>query len=261
MKLYRINALLLKYYYITKNRIDRIFDIIYWPLLDLLIWGFASSFIEDISNYNIMSMVLGGIILWVFVWRAGQDMAVYVLEDFWSRNTYHLYSSPVKTSEHVISIIIFGMLRSIATFTVLSILAGLIYSFNILSIPLFFVVIAATLLSLFGWVIGTFVIAMIMRYGKRIQVLAWSIIWIIQPFSCVFYPLKSLPEWAQPISSKIPTTYIFENLRSVVATGTVNAGELWYAFFANMALFILAIIFLKYSMDKARETGLLAKAD
>ena len=34
----RINALLLKYWYITKNRWDRLFDLFYWPLIDLLVW-------------------------------------------------------------------------------------------------------------------------------------------------------------------------------------------------------------------------------
>ena len=90
MKLHRINALLLKYYYITINRVDRLFDIIYWPILDLFIWGFTALFIQKLSDVNVMSMLLGAVILWVFVWRASQDIAVFVLEDFWSRNLYHL---------------------------------------------------------------------------------------------------------------------------------------------------------------------------
>ena len=84
MKFYRINALLLKYYYITINRIDRIFDIFYWPVVDLFIWGFAAFYIQQLSDVNILSMLLGGIILWIFVWRSSQDIAVFVLEDFWS---------------------------------------------------------------------------------------------------------------------------------------------------------------------------------
>ena len=96
MKLHRIFALLLKYYYISINRVDRLFDVIYWPIIDLFMWGFAAIYMEGISSKKLVGMLLGGIILWMFVWRSSQDIAVFVLEDFWSRNLYHLFSSPIK---------------------------------------------------------------------------------------------------------------------------------------------------------------------
>ena len=138
MKLYRINALLLKYWYICIHRADRLFDVFYWPLLDVVLWGFASSFISGISEYNPLSMLLGGVILWVFIWRASQDISVFVLEDFWSRNLYHVFSSPVRISEHLTSIILVGFLRSLVTFTFLVIISYFMYSFNFFAIPILF---------------------------------------------------------------------------------------------------------------------------
>jgi len=261
MKFYRINALMLKYYYITINRLDRLFDIVYWPVLDLILWGFASAFIEDISKVNVLSMILGGIILWVFVWRSSQDMAVFVLEDFWSRNLYHLFSSPVRISEHMVSIFLIGFIRAFATFFFLAILAFLINSFNILTIPLFYIAIAMFLLSLVGWALGLFITGMILRYGKRIQVLAWSTVWILQPFSCVFYPLSALPEWAQTIARFVPTTYVFENLRSLLSSGVVNYTQLLYSLITSLVLLFFMILFLRASFERARESGMLAKAD
>ena len=105
MELYRVNALLLKYYYISINRLDRIFDIIYWPILGLLIWGFTTAFIEQLSEVSVSSMIFGGVILFVFVWRSAQDITIYVLEDFWSRNLYNLFTSPVRPSEISLSVI------------------------------------------------------------------------------------------------------------------------------------------------------------
>ena len=261
MKFYRITALLLKYWYISINRFDRLFDVFYWPLLDLVIWGFASAYIQDISEYNLLSMFLGGIILWVFLWRASQDIAVYVLEDFWSKNLYHLFSSPVTLTEHVTSIILVGFLRSLVTFAFLTFFAALLYQFNFFTLPFIFIGAAVFLLLLFGWFMGFLVVSLILRYGQRIQVLAWSITWVIQPFSCVFYPLSALPAWAKPIASVLPTPHIFENLRSLLFQGVINWSSLGYSFCVELVLLFLGGWFLKKSFEHARYSGLLAKSD
>src|SRR3989338_9452830 len=171
MKWHRILALMLKYWYITIARADRLFDVFYWPMIDLVVWGFASKFITELSEVNLLSVLLGAVILWTFLWRASQDMSVYVLEDFWSRNLYHLFSSPIKVSEHIIAIILFGLGRSLVTFVFLAILAFALYAFNIFSIPLFFLIIAIFLLSLLGWILGLVITGLIFRFGQRIQVL------------------------------------------------------------------------------------------
>jgi len=261
MKLHRINGLLLKYYYITINRVDRLFDIIYWPVIDLFIWGFTALFIQKLSDVNVLSMLLGAVILWVFVWRASQDIAVFVLEDFWSRNLYHLFTSPVKLSEHLTSIIIIGFLRALVTFVLMWLVGIFFYSFNILAISPLLIALSVFLLTLFGWAIGLFVAAFIFRYGQRIQVLAWSVTFLISPFACIFYPLSALPNWAAKIASVIPATYVFEALRAMINKTPVNQAGLLYSLISSIVLFVLTAFFLESSFRKSRKTGLLAKGD
>src|SRR3989338_1834168 len=261
MKFYRINALLLKYYYITINRIDSIFDIFYWPVVYLFIWGFAAFYIQQLSDVNILSMLLGGIILWIFVWRSSQDIAVFVLEDFWSRNLYHLFSSPVKLSEHLASIVLIGFLRSLATFAFMALFGILLYSFNILAISPLLLASSVFLLSLFGWIMGIFITSFIFRYGQRIQVLAWSVVFLMQPFVCVFYPLSALPSWAAKIAVLLPPTHVFEALMAEISGNPVNYVNLGYSLIANVALLVLVVLFLNSSFKKSKMTGLLAKGD
>lgn len=261
MRLYRINALLLKYYYITINRVDRIFDIAYWPVIDLFIWGFTGFYIQQLSDINVLSLLLGGIILWIFVWRSSQDIAVFVLEDFWSRNLYHLFTSPVKLSEHMSSIVIIGFLRSLATFLIMWPVAALFYSFNILKLSPLLIALSIFLLTLFGWAMGLFITAFIFRYGQRIQVLAWSVTFVLQPFACIFYPLASLPQWAQKIAVIIPPTHVFEALRASISKTPINYAGLFYAFVIDVILFVAMAYFLELSFKKSKQTGLLAKGD
>lgn len=259
MRFHRIYGLLLKYYYISKNRWDRIFDIFYWPLVDIFVWGFATIYIGKISNLNLLSAIMGGIIIWMFVWRASQDIAVFTLEDFWTRNLFNLFSSPVTTSEFIVSVLLFAFLRSIFTFAFMTLIAFLVYSFNLFGIGIFNIAVFVSALILIGWSIGIFITGFLFRFGERIQVLAWSIVWGIQPFSCVFYPLNSLPSWAQKIAYYNPITHVFENLRAVVLNTPINWGGIAYSFIGGIILLVLTLTFLGYSIEKARKTGLLAR--
>ena len=261
MKLHRINALLLKFFYINISRFDRLFDVFYWPTIDLFVWGFTSFYITKISEVNVLSMMIGGIILWTFVWRASQDIAVFVLEDFWSRNLYHLFSSPVTMWEHMASITIIGLIRSFVTFVFLSGVAFVFYAFNIFSIDPLMLGTAVFLLSMFGWTMGLFVTSLILRYGQRIQVLAWSTVWIIQPFSCVFYPLSVLPNWAAKIAVLLPTTYAFEALRASINHTPISYSSLIYAIGISFVFFIAMAVYLQRSFKHAKKSGLLAKGD
>jgi ABC-2 type transport system permease protein len=259
MRWYRVNALLLKYYYITINRFDRLFDLFYWPLLDIFIWGFMTLYIKDIADLNIINFILAGIILWVFVWRAAQDITVFVLEDFWSRNLYNLFSSPMMIKELVISVLIMGFFRAIIVFFFLSAIAFFIYRFTVLTISIVLLGLFVFALSIFAWALGLFISSLIMRYGSRIQVLAWSVVWIIQPFSCVFYPLSSLPSWAQNIAVLMPTTYVFEAMRASLNNSPVDMLGLFVAIVISIIFFVLASFFFYRSVLKARSSGLLAK--
>ena len=259
MMLHRINALMLKYYYITINRFDRMFDLFYWPLLDIFIWGFMSIHISKISNLNLISFIFGGIILWLFVWRSSQDISVFVLEDFWSRNVYNLFSTPLMLKELVISLIIWALIRTIIAFAFLTLVAYLIYHFTIFTIGILYLGMFVLVLIIFSWALGLFISSFIMRFGSKIQVLAWSLVWIVQPFSCVFYPLNSLPVWAQHIAVLLPTTYIFENMRAVLSGNDVNPYTMLLAIFLSLIFFLVSAMFFYSSFKSAKKSGLLAK--
>ena len=261
MKLHIIRALLLKYWYITKNRLDRMFDVFYWPLMSLLIWGFTTHYLKDFTGNFIINILVGGTVLWVFFHRAQQDITTYILEDFWSRNLYNLFSSPMKWSDMIGSIIIFGLIRATITFFFLAALAWILFAFNIFGAGIFAIALFASGLVLFGWVIGILISSLIFVYGLRIQVFAWSFAWLIQPFSAVFYPLAAMPVWIQRISIVFPTTHIFEGMRHAFHTGEIMWKNMGYAFGLNIILLLLACWVFKKSVDLSRKKGLLTRRE
>lgn len=261
MKWYRVRGLLLNYYYFSLNSLDRIFDVLYWPVLDLMIWGFMTFFINGISEFNVLNTILGGIVLWVFVWRASTDLVVYLLEGYWSRSIYHLFSTPIKNGELILSLFLVGIIRSFIAFAIMLVLSIFVYNFNIFVFNPVHLLMIIPMLLLFAWSVGLFVSSFIFRYGTRLQILAWSTIWIIQPFSCVFYPLSSLPPWAAKIAVLLPTTHMFEQLRATMAGQPFNYMGLLYAGIGTAILLTISSIMVVKSIAAAKKSGLLAKPE
>lgn len=261
MKMHVINALMLKYWYITINSLDRIFDIVYWPVIGLLLWGFTARFVNSFSDNSILPIFLGGFVLFVFFERAQQDAAIYILEDFWSKSVYYVFASPIRKIELIVSNILFAMLRAFISLAFLIIICFGLYSFNVFDAGIFAVALFVFQLLVFAWAFGIFVTAMIFRYGVRIQIFAWSFAWLIQPFSAVYYPLNSLPIWMQKIGVWIPITHVFEGFRQAFRDGTVSWYNMLFAFVLNIAFLLVAYLFFNLSLKKAEKTGLLVKGD
>ncbi|MBI5390459.1 ABC transporter permease [Candidatus Woesearchaeota archaeon] len=252
-----IKGLLLKHCYTSLNSLDRIFDLFYWPLLSLVLWGFTTYYLKGYLGNMIVAIFIGGATLFLFFERTQQDISVFILEDFWSRSLFVLFTSPVTATELIASTLIFGFARSIITLGALLIAGSLIFSFYLFSISAIWVLVFLFLLILLAWAFSFFIIGLVYRYGMKIQVFAWSITWLIQPFSAVYYPVASLPPLLQKVSWFIPLTHIFEGFRELLATGTIHSTfGLWYAFFVTIALLFLSVLYLERSLRKALKEGL-----
>src|SRR5262245_9591754 len=250
-------GLVYKFACICYRSLDRIFDIVYWPVISLLLWCFTSTFVSTTSSSSgVMEFFLGGAVLWSLFWRAQTDVGTFILEDFWSRNIYNLFASPVTPLELFCAIGLIGLLRCLLSFAFLSVLTWLLYAFNILRIGGLAIAVFTTVLLLFGWVIGIVISALIFRHGLRTQVLAWSVGFIIQPFSCVFYPLESMPRWVQFVALTLPTTYVFEGLRHAIATGELAVWSLITALGLTFLLLLAALLFFQYALLQAKKLGL-----
>jgi ABC-2 type transport system permease protein len=72
-----IRALLLRYLLLLRRDPSRVVDTFYWPLMDVLIWGFITIFVAQrgITLPNAMAVFLGAIILWDLFFRCEQRFA------------------------------------------------------------------------------------------------------------------------------------------------------------------------------------------
>ncbi len=258
----RIQALVLRYTYLYARSVPRVTEIFFWPLMDLLVWGYVTLYLQRVGSVstpaNAFMFLLGAMIFWDILYRAQQGVTLSFLEDIWSRNLLNVFVAPVRVGEFVLATYLVGLVRIGVTIGVLAGLAYALYSFNIFSLGISLVPFFANLL-LMGWALGMVTTALIMRWGQAAEALAWGVPFLIQPVAAVFYPLDVLPRWIQPIALAIPATHVFEGMRQVLRGEGVSAGSLTTAFVLNAIYLVATAFFFRYMFDVARRKGLLAK--
>lgn len=260
MKFYRIKALLIRHLYLFKRSFPRIMDVFFWPVMELLLWGFLSVYIEklNLGSPNIATFLLGAIILWSILQSSQQSISVAFLEEVWERNLLNIFVTPLKVMEFLFSTLLLGCVKIIIISLVLGVLAALFYAFNIFQLGFALIPFIVALL-IFGWAIGLFTMAIILRFGTSAQVLAFGFIFLIQPFSAVFYPVSALPQAVQFISYLLPSTYVFEGMRQVFSSGSAPYRDLIFSYAAAGAYLIIVLIFFYAVFGWVKKKGLLMK--
>ncbi|MDO8474520.1 MAG: ABC transporter permease [bacterium] len=257
MKLHRIYANVLRYFYLFRHNLDRLTDAFYWPTVDLVLWGIASLYFRSYLDNApaIVAFILSGVILWIIVWRGQAEISVNVLEEIWNRNLINIFVAPLKFSEWILSLLAIGAIKAFASFLFAVLVAFLLYKVQIFSFGFYLVPFIIPLL-LFGYSVGFFISGLVLRFGTRIQGLSWSLIFVISPFSAIYYPLEILPAWAQNIASFIPASYIFEGAREVLMSGVFDQNKVFISVALSVVYFVAALLFFRQSFYKALKNGL-----
>lgn len=249
--------MLLRYWFLFRRSSDRMSDVFYWPTIDLLIWGLTGKYLQTASgNANIVLLIISGILFWLVVWRGNYEVSVNFLEELWNKNLVNIFVSPLQLKEWIASVLIIGIVKMILSLGYASILAFFLYKTNVLSYGWYLIPFSASLMFT-GWAMGLLVSGIIFRFGTRVQNFAWSAIAVISPFSAIYYPIKTLPEWAQSVAKFIPTSYIFESGRELISKGKIPENYLLISFGLNLFYITLATIFLYSSFNKAKHKGLI----
>lgn len=259
MKINRIYAIVLRNLYNFRHNFDRLSDAFYWPTIDLLLWGLTSIYFRSHITgavINVVLMVVSGILFWIIIWRAQYEITLSLLSDLWDKNLINIFVSPLKFSEWITSFIILGIIKAMMSFIFAAGIAFLLYQVKIFNLG-FYIIPFVLLLLMSGWCVGFFIAGLILRYGTRIQTLAWATVMIFSPFSAIYYPLSVLPAWAQQISAFVPMSYVFEGIREVIVTGTVDPKKIFMSFMLNVFYLVIALLFLRRSFKKTLEIGLI----
>jgi ABC-2 type transport system permease protein len=213
----RVWAMLLRYLYILRSSWPRTLELLYWPTLQMLIWGFMSQFLAQNSTYiaQAFGVLLAAVMLWDLLFRSQLGLTISFLEEMWARNLGQLFVTPLRPYEWLISLLAMSVIRLAIGVVPAMLLAIPLYHYSIFDMGLPLVAFLAVLMAM-GWALGLAICGAILRHGMGAESLAWTVIFAIAPLSCVYYPVATLPGWLQPFAWALPSTYVFEGMRAVL---------------------------------------------
>jgi ABC-2 type transport system permease protein len=260
MNWHRIFALVRRYTFLYQRSVPRMIELLFWPVMDLLVWGFVSVYLEKLNPQvpGAVTFLIGAMIFWDILFRSQQSVTLAFLEDIWSRNLLNIFVSPLRPREFLMGTFIVGLMRIAIIVSILGTMASLLYGFHLSSIGLALVPLCANLLVM-GLALGMVATALILRFGQSAENLAWAVPFLIQPVAAVFYPVSVLPVWLQPVAMMVPATHVFEGMRSLLKGGPFPGHELLLATLLNVVWLAAAGWFFSHMFAAARERGYLAK--
>ena len=258
MNITRIYGLFLRHFYLITRSFPRILDLIYWPSIQITLWGFISNFFASHSSFynGTVGVILSCAILYDFLFRTSIGFNMLFLEEIWSRNFTNLFIAPMKISEIIVSLVFTALIRALIGLVPAILLTSPLFGISLfdLGLPLALLFLS---LYIFGITLGLFVSAGLLRFGPSFENISWSTLFLLAPFGCIYYPVETLPEIFQSVAYVLPLVYIFEETRNILVNDFVNYENIIQAFYLNALYLIIAISVFYYSFDKARDKGTL----
>lgn len=255
----RISGVVLRHLAVYRYNLMRWQDFLFWPMVELLLWGFMALYVQRLTTLQgVLAVLLGAIFLWNVFARTNQFLGISLLMELWSRNLINVFVTPISILEYLIGIAVSGLLRVLLLALMLFAAAFAFYQVNLFSLGPALVPFAVALI-LFGWVAALLVMGMVLRFGQSAESLAFGFAFLLQPFGAVFFPLSVYPPWLRAISWWIPLPHVFEGMRAVLAGQDLPLFHLLWAFGLDLVYLLLAFAFFGFMFEKARAKGFLLK--
>lgn len=258
MNLHRVAAVLLRYAYLIRGSLSRVFPLFTWVAIDMVLWGYLTRYLNTVTASNFVPTLLGAVLLWNFFIRVMQGVTMIFFEDVWSRNFLNVFSTPISVEEYLLGLTFSSVATSLIGLGVMLALASALFGFSgmtygAMAIPFLLI------LFVYGIAMGIFGCALVLRFGPAAEWFIWPIPALISPFVGVLYPLDTLPLWMREVARAMPPSYVFESLRSLVLGQPVSFTPVLRGLgLAGLHLLAACLVF-RWIFHRAIRTGLIAR--
>ena len=254
----RVFAMVLRHWYLLSSSWPRILDLIYWPAVQMLMWGFLQMYLSQNSGFfaQAAGTFIGAVMLWDILFRGQLGFSISFLEEMYARNMGNLMMSPLRPVEFVAALMIMSVIRLAIGMVPVSLLAIAFFDFNLWGLGLALAVFFMNLL-LTSWAVGILVAGILLRHGLGAENMAWTFMFLLLPVTCVYYPVSVLPSWLQVFAWMLPPTYVFEGMRALLIEKVFRADLMTQAFALNAVLFAAGVIGFLVLLKNARREGTL----
>lgn len=252
----RMSAMTLRYWYVLRSSWLRLLELVYWPVMTMIVWGFLYTYLYQSKSAvaDTAGLLLGAVMLWDVLFRGQLGFTFTFMEEIWSRNIANLMMTPLKPSELAASLMLMSLFRLLISTIPVTLLALFLFSFNIYGLGFGLIAFFINLV-LTGWAIGLVVSGLVLRHGPGAESLAWSVMILLLPLCCVYYPVWILPTWLQPAAWSLAPTYVFEGVRAVLIDGVFRADLMLECLLLNVVYLAVGYAVFMSLLSSARQHG------
>jgi ABC-2 type transport system permease protein len=253
---HRIHAMVLRYWYLLLSSWPRLLELLYWPALQIITWGFLQTYIAENAGFFARAggTLIGAVILWDILFRGQLGFSISFLEEMWARNLGNLMMSPLKPIEFLISLMVMSVIRLAIGVIPMTLLALFLFHFNFYAVGLPLIAFFCNLIFT-SWSVGIFVSGLVLRNGLGAESIVWTLMFGLMPLVCIYYPVTVLPHWLQYVAWALPPTYVFEGMRSLLIGHVFRADLMIDALAINAVLLAASFAAFLALLRSARRHG------
>ena len=256
ISVHRIGAMILRYWYLLLSSWPRLLELLYWPALQVITWGFLQLYIAENASFFARAggTLIGAVILWDILFRGQLGFSISFLEEMWARNLGNLMMSPLKPIEFLLSLMAMSLIRLAIGVIPMTLLALFLFHFNVYALGLPLIAFFCNLIFT-SWSVGIFVSGLVLRNGLGAESIVWTLMFGLMPLACVYYPVTVLPGWLQAIAWTLPPTYVFEGMRALLIDHVFRADLMVWSLGINAVLFAASFASFLALLRSAKHVG------
>jgi ABC-2 type transport system permease protein len=255
--LVKASAFFLRNWRMTRRNVFTVFEIVFWPIVNLLSVGLLTTFLE--ATPQTIVFVLVGTFALSTVQVCQLDVAYAVLFDMWAKSIKHQLVAPVRPWHIVLGSWLMGLVRGTAVFALQAGVSHWAFGVNVLAHgpgPAA-ALLGGLLVSAAG--VGLLVSTLLMLFGLRAEVSAWSGVSLVLLICGVYYPVSILPAPLQVVSAAVPFTHFLDAFRAHLGYAPVFTAPLLRGYGLAVVYVAGGYALFAWAIHRARRTGMLLK--
>ena len=253
----KTEAFVFKNWIMTKRNVFTLFEILFWPVVGFLSIGLLAEFAA--MGAKMRGFILVGIVSMSTVQVCQLDVAYVLLYDVWSKSVKHGFIAPVSMRHLLLGSFLVGIARGGAVLLILMIASSLMFHFDFTAPGAWPILIFAFGLFLCAAMVGILVCILVLIFGNRAEVAAWSMVSLMLLVCGIYYPVSILPGWVTPIAAMIPVTYFLEYLRQFYGFEPIFSHPIAKGYGLVWAYILAEFFLLMVALRRAKRKGLLLK--
>uniref|UniRef100_A0A7C3RCV1 ABC transporter permease n=1 Tax=Archaeoglobus fulgidus TaxID=2234 RepID=A0A7C3RCV1_ARCFL len=251
-EVYKILGFTYRNYIITKRNFFTLFETLFWPIIGLISVGLMGAYLSLEERY--LAFILIGAVTLSILQVSQLDVAYVLLFDIWSKSLRYTFVTPVSIFHMIFGAWLFGSFRGLVAFLILALSGKYLFDLNLLIDP------PSLLLFLLGiflsaMIIGTLTCSLLLIFGYRAEVAAWTLTAIFMLLCGIYYPVTLLPAGIREIAYAIPLTHFLEFYRSFYGFSPSTSNPALLGYSLSFLFLILLFLILIWASERARKKG------